>query len=63
MGAGRQNVMGGLSELSQVGQMYMYGNSGDEDTPKPNPTYNANFNPSRYLRGKGMPTLGSKFNS
>jgi hypothetical protein len=63
MGAGRQNVMGGLSELSQVGQMYMYGNSGDEDTPKPNPTYNANFNPARYLRGKGMPTLGSKFNS
>jgi hypothetical protein len=36
MGAGRQNVMGGLSELSQVGQMYMYGNPGGGSNEMPN---------------------------
>jgi hypothetical protein len=59
MGAGRQNVMGGLSELSQVGQMYMYGNPDDGGVAETNPTYNANFNPAQYLRGKGMPAPGS----
>jgi hypothetical protein len=59
MGAGRQNVMGGLSELSQVGQMYMYGNPGGGDALETNPTYNANFNPAQFLRGKGMPAPGS----
>jgi hypothetical protein len=40
-GAGRQNVMGGLSELSQIGQMAMMGGGfGGKD--KVSPVYNAN---------------------
>jgi len=40
-GAGRQNVMGGLSELSQIGQLAMMGGGfGGKD--KVSPVYNAN---------------------
>jgi hypothetical protein len=62
MGAGRQNVMGGLSELSQVGQTYMMTNPGKDSFVDKNPTYNANFNVADYLKKKNMPALGSRFN-
>jgi hypothetical protein len=53
-GAGRQNVMGALSELSQVGQMAMMGGGfGGKD--KVSPVYNANFSPSKFMSNAGMP--------
>jgi hypothetical protein len=53
-GAGRQNVMGGLSELSQIGQMAMMGGTfGGKD--KPQIPYNANFSPSKFMSNAGMP--------
>jgi hypothetical protein len=55
-GAGRQNVMGGLSELSQVGQMAMYnGGFGGTGKSTVSPTYNANFSPSKFMSNAGMP--------
>jgi hypothetical protein len=55
-GAGRQNVMGGLSELSQVGQMAMYnGGFGGTGKSSVSPTYNANFSPSKFMQNAGMP--------
>lgn len=54
MGAGRQNVMGALSELSQVGQMAMMTGSGGGKGVSANPTYNANFNPSQFMSNAGM---------
>lgn len=55
MGAGRQNVMGALSELSQVGQMAMAtGGFGGKD--KVNPIYNENFSSSELMSNAGMPS-------
>lgn len=57
-GAGRQNVMGALSELSQVGQMAMYtGGFGGKD--KTTPVYNENFSPSKFMSNAGMPNAQS----
>lgn len=56
MGAGRQNVMGALSNLSRVGQMAMAGNAGGGSNAATTPTYNANFNPSQFMPNAGMPS-------
>lgn len=53
-GAGRQNVMGGLTELSQLGQMAML-NGGFGGKDKISPVYNENFSPSKFMSNAGMP--------
>lgn len=57
MGAGRQNVMGALSELSQVGQMAMAtGAFGGKEGNMATSTSSPNFNSQEYLSGLGMPS-------
>lgn len=65
MGAGRQNVMGGLSDLANVGLMGMseggFGvGGGKKATTSPGLARQAAaFNPQQYLKGRGMPMPGS----
>jgi hypothetical protein len=55
-GAGRQNVMGGLSDLANIGMTAMaYGDLGGTGKNKVAPVYNANFNPQSYMSKMGMP--------
>jgi hypothetical protein len=58
-GAGRQNVMGGLSDLANIGMTTIaYGDlGGGKGKSKVAPVYNANFNPQSYMNKMGMPNL------
>lgn len=56
MGAGRQNVMGALSNLSRVGQIAMYNGSGiGGGSNMATSTSAPQFNPSQFMSNAGMP--------